>query len=162
MVINSALYKSVHSPLAGICFTWLQSVLSFAVCHIVLSYLTASFSLNPILIQGSRLILAPRRRSTNRAASTNPHSDDGVSIPLSPISPRSPGPFSPRFSDITMKVPQQSIINKSATSSPISELPKVHEWDKLSSSDVARAVTPMRIQVEVMQESDRFSYGTSI
>ncbi|KAI0686317.1 hypothetical protein BC835DRAFT_470861 [Cytidiella melzeri] len=30
MAINSALYKSVHSPLAGICFTWLLSVLSFS------------------------------------------------------------------------------------------------------------------------------------
>ncbi|KAI0799751.1 hypothetical protein BC629DRAFT_1591903 [Irpex lacteus] len=138
MVINSALYKSVHSPLAGICFTWLQSVLSFA---------------------GSRLILSPRRRSTNRAASTDPHSGDGVSIPLSPLSPRSVDPFSPRFSGVTVKVAQPSFISKSATSSPISEQYKnPNGWNKPSSPTTATELSPMQIRVDVMHESDRFSY----
>lgn len=41
MLINSMFYKFIHSAVAGICFTWLLSVLSFS---------------------GSRLILNPRKR----------------------------------------------------------------------------------------------------
>lgn len=65
MFINSMLYKFVHSPLAGICFTWLLSVLSFA---------------------GSRIILNPRRRTNARSSHSGP-SIQLISIPLSPLSP---------------------------------------------------------------------------
>ncbi|CAL1697435.1 unnamed protein product [Somion occarium] len=57
MSLNSMLYKFVHSPLAGICFTWLLSVLSIA---------------------GSRLVLNPRRRSQEESSKLED---------LSPISP---------------------------------------------------------------------------
>ncbi|KAI0792300.1 hypothetical protein C8Q75DRAFT_804702 [Abortiporus biennis] len=91
MFINSMLYKLVHNPLAGICYTWLLSVLSFA---------------------GSRLILNPRRRTRgewfqsidtlgansggifgNPSQSSNSKSTttNQVDIELSPISPRSSG-----------------------------------------------------------------------
>ncbi|KAI0341189.1 hypothetical protein BDW22DRAFT_1430329 [Trametopsis cervina] len=68
MCINSALYHNVHSPLAGICFTWLQSVLSFA---------------------GSRLILNPRKRtSTGTTQGSEALSGGaGVSIAMTPLSP---------------------------------------------------------------------------
>jgi len=66
MLINSLLYKVVHTPLAGICFTWLLSVLSFA---------------------GSRLILNPRKR-TLTPLPTAIELDDVP--PVSPFSDRSP------------------------------------------------------------------------
>ncbi|KAI0087533.1 hypothetical protein BDY19DRAFT_994857 [Irpex rosettiformis] len=140
MVINSALYKSVHSPLAGICFTWLQSVLSFA---------------------GSRLILTPRRRSSIRAASTGVHtgSGDGVSIPLSPLSPRTIAPSDNRFSNATVKVVQPSFISKSATSSPISEIQKSHGWDTIPSpSSIPRDRPPLHIRVDIKEEHEIFEY----
>ncbi|GJE89045.1 hypothetical protein PsYK624_051350 [Phanerochaete sordida] len=66
MLVNALLYKFVRSPLAGICFTWLLSVLSFA---------------------GSRLILNPRRRGTVRLSL---RTRSPLSIPLSPLSPLTP------------------------------------------------------------------------
>jgi len=59
MLINSMFYKFVHSALAGISFTWLLSVLSFA---------------------GSRLILNPRKRYEEERSFELEN--------LSPISPR--------------------------------------------------------------------------
>ncbi|KAA1478232.1 hypothetical protein DENSPDRAFT_661922 [Dentipellis sp. KUC8613] len=73
MLVNALLYALVHTPLAGICFTWLLSVLSFA---------------------GSRLLLNPRR-----FLAPPPDFDSAAGIeveldvlpsPLSPASPRSP------------------------------------------------------------------------
>ncbi|THH27345.1 hypothetical protein EUX98_g6843 [Antrodiella citrinella] len=69
MLINSLLYKLVHTPLAGICFTWLLSVLSFA---------------------GSRLILNPRKRSLLPASNIQNTAIELDDVPLSPLSPVSP------------------------------------------------------------------------
>lgn len=69
MLVNSMLYKFVHSPLAGICFTWLLSVLSFA---------------------GSRIILNPRRRSNNRNSGRLTTVFELVNFPASPTTPISP------------------------------------------------------------------------
>ncbi|TCD61109.1 hypothetical protein EIP91_009027 [Steccherinum ochraceum] len=69
MLINSLFYKLVHSPLAGICFTWLLTVLSFA---------------------GSRLILNPRLRSYSHFQTQDTEVELDNLPPISPLSPLSP------------------------------------------------------------------------
>ncbi|KAH8089867.1 hypothetical protein BXZ70DRAFT_493784 [Cristinia sonorae] len=80
MLINSLFYKLVHSPLAGICFTWLLTVLSYA---------------------GSRLILNPRVRTLPSVNTQTTGIELDHLPPVSPISPateRSPvTPSTPTF-----------------------------------------------------------------
>ncbi|EMD32751.1 hypothetical protein CERSUDRAFT_118479 [Gelatoporia subvermispora B] len=70
MLVNAMLYDFMHSPLAGICFTWLLTVLSCAGC---------------------RLILLPRTRSANEVDGTVVvHDIELDQLPPSPLSLRSP------------------------------------------------------------------------
>ncbi|OCH88131.1 hypothetical protein OBBRIDRAFT_836821 [Obba rivulosa] len=66
MLVNAMLYEYVHSPLAGICFTWLLSVLSFA---------------------GSRLVLIPRKRDASDRTGTITVRD--IELDILPPSPHS-------------------------------------------------------------------------
>ncbi|KAH8081343.1 hypothetical protein BXZ70DRAFT_959912 [Cristinia sonorae] len=100
MLINSMFYKFVHSPLAGICFNWLLTTLSFA---------------------GSRLILNPRKRSNEgtRPMSSVPIELDDVPGVPGGYSMRGPPrtsnsgkwvPMGQRFSDDRVRLPTTTVV----------------------------------------------------
>jgi len=138
MVINSALYKSVHTPLAGICFTWLLSVLSFA---------------------GSRLILNPRRRTLRGASmdeASDGHHGDLISIPLSPLAL---SPLSPASTELPTPVSPSSRKARTSISSKSGRYTE-RGGRRYSAWEMPPMPRPVQIRVEVQHDHDRLSFDS--